>query len=122
MPSFDIVSEVDLHQLTNAVDNANRIIETRFDFKGIQASFERGLPPRLARAEDATDASAVAWVLGDRGFHTLIHSGIGSPATAGRVLEQGSLLIALGPDGAPFASLIAGPEQEVETAARRLSG
>ena len=41
MPSFDIVSEVDLHQLTNAVDNANRIIETRFDFKGIQASFER---------------------------------------------------------------------------------
>jgi len=41
MPSFDIVSEVDLHQLTNAVDNASRIIETRFDFKGIQASFER---------------------------------------------------------------------------------
>ena len=88
--------------------------------EAIQAIFERGLPPRLARAEDATDASAVAWVLGDRGFHTLINSGIGSPATAGRVLEQGSLLIALGPDGAPFASLIAGPEQEVETAARRL--
>jgi len=41
MPSFDIVSEVDLHQLTNAVDNASRVIETRFDFKGIQASFER---------------------------------------------------------------------------------
>src|SRR5690606_19546736 len=41
MPSFDIVSEVDLHQFTNAVDQAARVIETRFDFKGISASFER---------------------------------------------------------------------------------
>lgn len=41
MPSFDIVSEVDLHQFTNAVDQASRVIETRFDFKGIDARFER---------------------------------------------------------------------------------
>ena len=41
MPSFDIVSEVDLHQLTNAVDQAGRIIANRFDFKGVDASFER---------------------------------------------------------------------------------
>ena len=41
MPSFDIVSEVDLHQLTNAVDQANRIIGNRFDFKGVEARFER---------------------------------------------------------------------------------
>ena len=41
MPSFDIVSEVDFHEVTNAVDQANRIIETRFDFKGVEASFER---------------------------------------------------------------------------------
>jgi hypothetical protein len=41
MPAFDIVSEVDLHQLTNAVDQANRVIETRFDFKGVDASFSR---------------------------------------------------------------------------------
>lgn len=41
MPSFDIVSEVDLHQLTNAVDQAGRIIGTRFDFKGVEARFER---------------------------------------------------------------------------------
>jgi folate-binding protein YgfZ len=88
--------------------------------EAIQAIFQRGLPPRLARAEDATDASAVAWILGDRGFHTLIQSGIGAPDTAGRVLEQGSLLVALAPDGAPFAALLAGPVQEVETAARRL--
>jgi uncharacterized protein YajQ (UPF0234 family) len=41
MPSFDVVSEVDLHELTNAVDQAGRIIANRFDFKGVQASFER---------------------------------------------------------------------------------
>ncbi len=41
MPSFDIVSEVDLHQLTNAVDQAGRIIANRFDFKGVEASFQR---------------------------------------------------------------------------------
>lgn len=41
MPSFDIVSEVDKHEFTNAVDQAGRIIETRFDFKGVDAKFER---------------------------------------------------------------------------------
>lgn len=40
MPSFDIVSEVDKHNLTNAVDQANRVIDNRFDFKGVEASFE----------------------------------------------------------------------------------
>jgi uncharacterized protein YajQ (UPF0234 family) len=41
MPSFDVVSEVDLHELTNAVDQAGRIVSNRFDFKGVDASFER---------------------------------------------------------------------------------
>ncbi|MFK7731698.1 MAG: YajQ family cyclic di-GMP-binding protein [Pseudomonadales bacterium] len=41
MPSFDVVSEVDGHQLTNAVDQSNRVVDTRFDFKGIEARFER---------------------------------------------------------------------------------
>ena len=40
MPSFDIVSEVDLHELTNAVDQANRELQSRFDFKGVDARFE----------------------------------------------------------------------------------
>ncbi len=40
MPSFDVVSEVDKHELTNAVDQANRELATRFDFKGTAASFE----------------------------------------------------------------------------------
>ena len=41
MPSFDVVSEVDKHALTNAVDQAQRVITTRFDFKGVDAKFER---------------------------------------------------------------------------------
>lgn len=40
MPSFDIVSKVDNHELTNAVDQANRELTTRFDFKGVDAKFE----------------------------------------------------------------------------------
>ncbi|MEO5574277.1 MAG: YajQ family cyclic di-GMP-binding protein [Gammaproteobacteria bacterium] len=34
MPSFDVVSEIDKHELGNAVDQANREIGARFDFKG----------------------------------------------------------------------------------------
>lgn len=40
MPSFDIVSEVDQHEVTNAVDQANREIGTRFDFKGTNAEVQ----------------------------------------------------------------------------------
>ena len=40
MPSFDVVSEVDMHEMTNAVDQAQREITNRFDFKGVDASFE----------------------------------------------------------------------------------
>jgi cyclic-di-GMP-binding protein len=40
MPSFDVVSEVDMHEVTNAVDQANREVGTRFDFKGSDSRFE----------------------------------------------------------------------------------
>ncbi len=39
MPSFDIVSEVDMHEINNAIDQANREVGTRFDFKGVDAKF-----------------------------------------------------------------------------------
>ena len=41
MPSFDVVSEVDFHEVTNAVDQAKRELSTRFDFRGVEATFER---------------------------------------------------------------------------------
>lgn len=41
MPSFDVVSEVDIQEVNNAMDQANREVTTRFDFKGVGAKFER---------------------------------------------------------------------------------
>jgi len=40
MPSFDIVSELDKHELMNAVDQANKEVTTRYDFKGTDSSYE----------------------------------------------------------------------------------
>jgi len=42
MPSFDIVSNTDNHEITNAVDQANREVTSRFDFKGTNARLELG--------------------------------------------------------------------------------
>ena len=39
MPSFDIVSKVNIQEVVNAVDQANRELRTRFDFKGTNSSF-----------------------------------------------------------------------------------
>ncbi len=39
MPSFDIVSEIDNQEVRNAVENATRELSTRFDFRGVEASF-----------------------------------------------------------------------------------
>ncbi len=41
MPSFDAVSEVDMHEAHNAVDQANREVGNRFDFKGTESKYEQ---------------------------------------------------------------------------------
>lgn len=51
MPSMDIVSETDLEEVRNAVDNANREVTTRFDFRGVEASFEWKKPNVTLKAE-----------------------------------------------------------------------
>jgi uncharacterized protein YajQ (UPF0234 family) len=40
MPSFDVVSDFDAHEVVNAVDQANREVNTRFDFKGTGSKYE----------------------------------------------------------------------------------
>lgn len=53
MPSFDIVSEIDEVALRHAVDNANRELSTRFDFRGVEASIEQnGLEVTLKTESD----------------------------------------------------------------------
>ena len=53
MPSFDIVSEVDLHELSNSVDQANRELTTRYDFRGVDASFEQSGDTQIMMTSDA---------------------------------------------------------------------
>ncbi len=53
MPSFDIVSEVDMHELVNSIDQANRELTTRFDFRGVDASYEKSGETGITLAADA---------------------------------------------------------------------
>ena len=52
MPSFDVVSQVNMNEVTNAVNQANREIEIRFDFKGKNAKFELEASQITMRAPD----------------------------------------------------------------------
>ena len=53
MPSFDIVSEIDEVALRHAVENANRELSTRFDFRGVEASIaQNGLAVTLKTESD----------------------------------------------------------------------
>ncbi|WP_415888905.1 YajQ family cyclic di-GMP-binding protein [Neptuniibacter sp. SY11_33] len=51
MPSFDIVSELDMHEVTNAVDQSNRELQMRYDFKGVDARFEQSESTVTVQAE-----------------------------------------------------------------------
>jgi len=51
MPSMDIVSEINLEEVRNAIENANRELSTRFDFRGVEASFEWKKPIVTVKAE-----------------------------------------------------------------------
>ena len=51
MPSLDIVSEINLEEVRNASENATRELATRFDFRGVEASFEFKSPVLTVKAE-----------------------------------------------------------------------
>jgi len=63
MPSFDIVSEVDWQEVKNAVNQANREVGTRFDFKGSDARVEENDPLLTVRADDDYKVGQVVDVL-----------------------------------------------------------
>ena len=63
MPSFDIVSEVDKHQLTNAVDQVNRTVANRFDFKGVDAEVEMTDFSLMVRADAEIQATQMVDLL-----------------------------------------------------------
>lgn len=53
MPSFDVVSEVDMHEINNAIDQSNREVGTRFDFKGVDAQFSLSENSEIQVSADA---------------------------------------------------------------------
>lgn len=91
MPSFDVVSEVDLHQLTNAVDQAGRIVANRFDFKGVDASFERQEYTVTLQAEAEFQLEQMLDMLRSALVKCGIDTGamdVGDPVTSGKVVRQ----------------------------------
>ncbi|MCD6680346.1 MAG: YajQ family cyclic di-GMP-binding protein [Burkholderiaceae bacterium] len=63
MPSFDVVSEADAVEVRNAVDQANKEISTRFDFKGSDARIEQKERELTAYADDDFKLGQVSDVL-----------------------------------------------------------
>ena len=63
MPSFDIVSEVDWQEVKNAVNQANREVSTRFDFKGSDARVDEKDPLLTIHADDDFKVGQVVDVL-----------------------------------------------------------
>lgn len=66
MPSFDVVSEVDMQEVRNAVDQAGRELEKRFDFKGIDASFELEEDAIVVAAPDEFQLQQMEDILRDK--------------------------------------------------------
>lgn len=64
MPSFDIVSEVDLQEVRNAVDHVNKEVKTRFDFKGSDARLEQSDYELYIFADDEFKLDQVQDILG----------------------------------------------------------
>lgn len=55
MPSFDIVSEIDMPEVRNGVDNASRELTTRWDFRNVPASFELNEKNETIKATSESD-------------------------------------------------------------------
>jgi uncharacterized protein YajQ (UPF0234 family) len=66
MPSFDVVSEVDLQEVRNAVDQANREASTRFDFKGTDSAIELGEGELVLRSSTEDRLRALLQVLEEK--------------------------------------------------------
>ena len=82
MPSFDVVSEVDHHELTNAVDQMNREISNRYDFKGSNAKVELKAPLLNVEAENEFQIKQM---------HDIIYKKLASRSIDTACLEQGKI-------------------------------
>jgi hypothetical protein len=79
VPSFDIVSEVNLQEVRNAVDQASRELTTRFDFRGVAASFELEAAAILIRAEEEFQLEQLEDILRDKLVRRKVDTGCLDP-------------------------------------------
>lgn len=66
MPTFDVVSQVDMQEVRNAVDQANREASTRFDFKGTDSAIELGDDELVLRSATEDRLRALLQVLQEK--------------------------------------------------------
>lgn len=99
MPSFDISSEVDEQEIRNAVDQAERELATRFDFKNTNSSVELGTNEITLRSSSADRLAAVRQVLEEK----LVKRQISMKA-----LDYGEIQDAAGGTARQVATLVAG--------------
>ena len=66
MPSFDVVSEVDLHEVGNAVDQSSREVRSRFDLRGVDAGFELNGSDIVVWAEEEFQVRQLVDILQDK--------------------------------------------------------
>lgn len=99
MPSFDISSEVDDQEIRNAVDQAQREISNRFDFKNTDSSIELGTNLITLRTVSADRLTALRQVLEEK----MVKRGISMKA-----LEYGTVEDAAGSTVRQLVTLVAG--------------
>lgn len=83
MPAFDVVSEVDLQELRNAVDQAGRELQRRFDFRGVDAGVTFADGAVTVWAQEEFQVSQLVDILKDR----MTRRGVDVAALAARPLE-----------------------------------
>ena len=91
MPSFDIVSEVNTTDARHAVENASRELETRFDFRGIEASFEWQKDHVVIKAEHDFQLQQMVDILRSKLSHQKVDSNtldLSKPAHSGKTVNQ----------------------------------
>ena len=91
MPSFDIVSEYDKHEAQNAVDQANKEVTTRFDFKGTNSTFELNEDTLLMSSESEFQLQQMLDIvqtkLAKRGVDIACMD-IAEPKASGKIVRQ----------------------------------
>jgi uncharacterized protein YajQ (UPF0234 family) len=92
MPSFDIVSEIDMHEVANAVDQTNREIGTRYDFRGTDSGVEHSSESLTLRSESEFQIGQIQDIL----YQKMAKRGIDIAALSRGKLETSGKKVILG--------------------------